>query len=61
MAARFGASVLRRRGPLEDTFDALGRKAELHQSDAAIEDLAIMRDQSALDPVPGKIARVDRV
>src|SRR5215470_11564800 len=41
----FGLLVLRRRGLVEDAFDALGRKVELDERDAAIEGFAVMRDQ----------------
>ena len=50
MGARLRRGVLRRGGFLDDAPDALGRKPELHQRDAAVERLAVMRDQ----PVPGQ-------
>jgi hypothetical protein len=44
----FGVAVLRGCSPRENVFDALGRKVELNESDAAIEGFAIMGDQ----PIP---------
>ena len=44
----FRVAVLRSCSPRENVFDALGRKVELNESDAAIEGFAVMRDQ----PIP---------
>ena len=48
MGARLRRGVLRGGGFLDDAPDALGRKTELHQRDAAVERLAVMRDQPVL-------------
>jgi hypothetical protein len=50
MKVTFGCrvAVLRSYSPRENVFDALGRKVELNESDAAIEGFAVMRDQ----PIP---------
>jgi hypothetical protein len=44
----FRIAVLRSCSPRENVFDALGRKLELNESDAAIEGFAVIRDQ----PIP---------
>jgi hypothetical protein len=44
----FRVAVLRSCSSSENVFDALGRKVELNESDAAIEGFAVMRDQ----PIP---------
>ena len=44
----FRVAVLLSCSPRENVFDALGRKVELNESDAAIEGFAVMRDQ----PIP---------
>ena len=44
----FRVAVLHSCSPRENAFDALGRKVELNESDAAIEGFAVMRDQ----PIP---------
>ena len=44
----FQVAVLCSCSPRENVFDALGRKIELNEIDAAIESFAVMRDQ----PIP---------
>ena len=44
----FRVAVLRSCSPRENESDALGRKVELNESDAAIEGFAVMRDH----PIP---------
>src|SRR5690242_11697890 len=45
-----GLRFCTRRGLFEHAFDALGRKTELDESDAAIECSLIVRNQSAMKP-----------
>ena len=45
MGARLGGGVLRGGGFFDDPPDAVGRKVELDEGDAAVEGLAVTRDQ----------------
>src|SRR5690348_3077689 len=55
MGARLRRGVLRSGGFFDDPADALGREPELHQRDAAVETLGVMRDQ----PAPGEMEPAD--
>src|SRR5215468_1227699 len=50
MPVGFRRLVLRRCGLLQDAPDALGRKVELNESDAAVEYFGVMGDQVAPKP-----------